>query len=134
MALATMAGQRRCLIDRHFLWSTKAAPLGAFCARRRARPAVLITLSSALGRLASPHGAAQYLSMTLGLDHVLRFVEAPEANRAIDRDARERFAVSGARHRGRCTSPASQGECTQTLRVRYRQDGMHAQGDLPGAF
>jgi len=63
---------------------------------------VLITLSfTAVGGLASSHGAAQYLSMTSGLDYVLRFVEVPEANRAIDGDARERFAVSGARHRGR---------------------------------
>jgi len=63
---------------------------------------VLITLpSTAVGGLASRHRAAQYLSMTLGLDHVLRFVETLEANRAIDRDARKRCALPGARHRGR---------------------------------
>ena len=63
---------------------------------------VLITLSfTAAGRLASSHRVAQYLSTMLGSDHMPRFVEAPEANRAIDRDARERFAVSDARHRGR---------------------------------
>jgi hypothetical protein len=39
--------------------------------------------------------------MTSGLDRALRFVEVPEANRAIDRDARKRFALPGARHRGR---------------------------------
>lgn len=59
---------------------------------------VLITLSStAVGRLASSHGVAQYLSVNLTLDHAHRFVEAPKANPPIHSDAIKRVAVLVAR-------------------------------------
>ena len=61
---------------------------------------VLITLSStAAGGLASSHRAAQYLSVTLGLDPMPRFVEVPEANRVVESDARA--AGPRAPHHGR---------------------------------
>jgi hypothetical protein len=52
---------------------------------------------TAVGRVAWSHGVAQYLSMTVGLDHAHRVVEAPKANRPIHSDAIKRVALLVAR-------------------------------------
>ena len=95
--LTQSEGSRRCLHHRHDLGSSRAR---RFQLRQRSRSSavVLITPSpTRRGLLASSHEVAQYLSMTVALDHAHRFVEAPKANRPIHSDAIKRVAVLVAR-------------------------------------
>ncbi len=89
-----------------------------------------------MGMLARSREVMQYRSGDQKRNSSSVPVQTPEPNRAIDSDAlpaRWRAPVS-ARHRGRWTSPAAQGDVLGTRRAALREDGMHARINFPATL
>ena len=99
-SLPQLEGQHHRLNHRYDFGSSMAR---RFRLRRRSRTSAVVLIAPSLtrtGPVASSLEVAQYRSMTVALDQMHRFVDAPKANRAVENDA-PRAPLARAFHRER---------------------------------